>query len=157
MPRLATLLLLAGLGACGRASTPAASVPGAADTAGLAEALLAADRAFGDSTAARGLEGWMRFYAEDAVRLTMGAEVAQGLDAVRAHDASLFADSAVRLVWTPLRSGVFADGRHGFTTGRSAMLKLGGATPDTVYRGAYVTIWRREADGRWKVILDTGS
>ena len=28
---------------------------------------------------------------------------------------------------------------------------------DTVWQGQYVTIWRRGEDGRWMVILDTGS
>ncbi|HEX5632700.1 MAG TPA: DUF4440 domain-containing protein [Gemmatimonadales bacterium] len=156
MPRLPALLLL-GLAACGRPAKPAASAPDAVDTAAMTRALLAADRAFADSTAAHGFEGWMRFYATDAVRLTMGAEIAQGLDAVRAHDQGLFADSTVRLVWTPTGSGVFADGRHGFTTGTSAVVRTGGKSVDTVSRGAYVTMWRRDRDGIWRVILDTGS
>jgi ketosteroid isomerase-like protein len=148
------LLLFFGLAACRGAAVPAASAP---DTTGAREALLAADRAFADSTAARGLDGWMGFYAADAVRLTMGAEVAQGLEAVRKFDAPLFADSSTRLLWTPTSAGVFADGRHGFTTGTSLMVRTTAAQTDTVYRGAYITMWRREADGRWKVILDTGS
>lgn len=149
-----SLVLFLGVMACRGAATPAASAP---DTAGVREALLAADRAFADSTAARGLDGWMGFYAADAVRLTMGGDVAQGLEAVRKYDAPLFADSTTRLLWTPTGAGVFADGRHGFTTGTSLMVRRAAAKTDTVYRGAYVTLWRREADGRWKVILDTGS
>jgi ketosteroid isomerase-like protein len=147
-------LLVFGLAACRGAADPAASVP---DTTGVREALLAADRAFADSTAARRLDGWMGYYSADAVRLTMGGDVAQGLEAVRKYDAPLFADSTTRLLWTPTGAGAFADGRHGFTTGTSLMLRTAAGKTDTVYRGAYITMWRREADGRWKVILDTGS
>jgi ketosteroid isomerase-like protein len=149
-----SFLFVLGLAACRGAAAPPASAP---DTTGVREALLAADRAFADSTAARGLDGWMGFYAADAVRLTMGGDVAQGLEAVRKYDAPLFADSATRLLWTPTGAGVFADGRHGFTTGTSLMVRRAAAKTDTVYRGAYITMWRREADGRWRVILDTGS
>ena len=74
-------------------------------------------------------------------------------DAVRAYDAGLFADSTTRLVWEPTDAGAFADGRHGFTTGRSALLSAAG---DTLYAGVYLTMWRVEA-GRWRVILDTGA
>lgn len=142
------------LAACRSAPAPSVSVP---DTTSTKDALLAADRAFADSTAARGLDGWMDFYAADAVRLTMGGDVAQGLEAVRKFDAPLFADSTTRLLWTPTGAGLFADGQHGFTTGTSMMVRTAATRTDTIYRGAYVTLWRREADGQWKVILDTGS
>lgn len=117
---------------------------------------MAADRAFGDSTLARGLDGWMSYYTPDAVRMRLGEPAVQGTEAVRAFDAPLFADTSVVLVWTPVDAGTFADGNHGFSTGKGAMIRR--ATPtDTVWQGQYVTIWRREADGRWMVILDTGS
>ena len=56
-------------------------------------------------------------------------------------------------MWKPTDAGAFADGRHGFTTGRSALLSAAG---DTLYAGVYLTMWRVEA-GRWRVILDTGA
>ena len=142
------------LAACRPASTPPAAT--APDTVGVAAQLLAADHAFADSTAARGLDGWMTFYSADAVRLTMGGRHVQGLGAVREFDRELFADSTVHLLWIPTGAGAFTDGRHGYTTGTSVMIRHG-AKPDTLYKGAYVTRWRREADGSWKVILDTGS
>lgn len=135
-----------------------------ADPAAVRTELLAADRAFAADTYARGLDGWMAHHAPDAVRLRMGGSAAdgavvQGLDAVRAYDAGLFADPTTRLVWAPTEAGAFAGGATGFTTGRSAMVRLRseGAAPDTLFRGTYVTVWRRGADGRWRVILDTGA
>ena len=141
------------LAACGR---PPAEIP--ADPRAARAELLAADRAFAAATDTNRLDGWMRFYADDAVRLRMAGPTAQGLDSIRAFDGPIFADSSARLLWDPTASGVFADGRHGYTTGRSVMIKprpRGGL--DTLYSGRYVTIWRRGADGRWKVILDTGA
>lgn len=120
------------------------------------EAIMAADRAFADSTYANGLDGWMSFYTPDAVRLRLGEAAVQGLDAVRQFDTPIFADTAIVLTWTPVDAGTFADGQHGFSTGKGAMIRR--ATPgDTVWQGQYVTIWRRGDDGRWMVILDTGS
>lgn len=129
--------------------------PPAPDPVADREALLAADRAFADSTDRHGLEGWMGWYAADAVRLQMGGQVAQGMEAIRRFDEPLFADSTRILRWTPTDAGTFADGRHGFTTGRGAIVsRLDPA--DTAWAGAYFTLWRRD-DGRWRVILDTGS
>jgi ketosteroid isomerase-like protein len=156
MPRLPFALMLLLLAACSPRLAPG-------DSAGARSALMAADRAFAAETAARGLDGWMDYYAADAVRLTMAGTFAdttivQGHGAVRRFDAGLFADPSTRLLWEPTDAGVFADGRTGFTTGRSAFVRLDGGTPaDTLFAGRYVTIWRRGADGRWRVILDTGS
>lgn len=138
------------------ACTTQTVVPPTRDAAADREAILAADRAFADSTYAHGLDGWMSYYSADAVRLRLGQPAVQGTQAVRQFDAPIFADTAIVLVWTPVDAGTFEDGRHGFSTGKGAMVRR--ATPaDTVWQGQYVTIWRRGDDGRWLVILDTGS
>jgi uncharacterized protein (TIGR02246 family) len=128
------------------------------------EELLAADRAFAAAAAARGLDGWMSVMAPDAVRLPrLGQPAVTGADAIRRADAALFADPTRRLVWEPTEAGPFADGRHGFTTGRYKVLRrpgtrdAGAGEDQVVASGSYLTWWRKEADGRWLVILDTGT
>ena len=142
--------LLLAVSACASPEPPA-------ETHDARSELLAADRAFAKSTEANGLEGWMSFFADDAVRLVMGAEAIQGLPAVREYDSRLFADTTLKLEWDPTDAGVFSDGRHGFTTGRYSLLSVSSAAYDTLQKGAYVTIWRRNEQGVWQVILDTGS
>lgn len=128
-----------------------------ADSASTPAALMAADRAFAVAAAKHGLEGWMAAFAPDAVRLPLGGKAVQGLPAVREADSGLFADSTRRLVWEPTDAGLFRDNRHGFTTGTSAFVRLsGGEIEDTLFAGRYITIWRLNDQGHWKVILDTG-
>jgi ketosteroid isomerase-like protein len=120
--------------------------------------LLEADRAFARDTAERGLDGWMSWFAADAARFAPGGEITRGTAAIREHDASIFSDPTVRLVWEPTGGGLFDDGDHGFTVGRYDVVKSAdGSPPETLSRGSYVSIWRRDASGAWKVILDTGS
>ncbi len=147
-----SLILLVLLAAC----SIERKTPPPADRSADREALMAADRAFADSTAAHGLDGWMQFYAADAVRLELGGEATQGLEGIRAKDSLIFVDPSRLLTWQPVSSGVFADGQHGFTTGRWARVRLD-STRDTLGTGRYVTMWRRGSDGHWRVILDTGS
>ena len=147
--RLALVAAALALGGC-------AARPPAPDPAAARAALMEADRAFAAASAARGLDGWMEAYAADAVRLRLGEPAVRGRDAIRAFDAPIFADPDVRLEWTPTDGGAFADGRHGFTTGTSVMVGTG-TPPDTLWRGRYVTLWRLEPDGRWRVLLDTGA
>ncbi len=143
---LAVALLLAGC----------AARPPAPDPAAARRDLMQADRDFAAATAERGMEGWMDAYTADAVRLTMGGAVARGQQEIRVFDAGIFEDPNVRLSWTPTDGGGFGDGRHGWTTGTSHMHPVD-APADTLWKGNYVTFWRLEPDGRWRVILDTGA
>jgi ketosteroid isomerase-like protein len=57
-------------------------------------------------------------------------------------------------VWEPTASGLAPAGDLGWTVGEwtwSANDPGGGEA-----RGSYVTVWRRQADGSWKVLFDTG-
>src|SRR5512140_319731 len=108
---VAGLPLLAAGCARPRAASP---VP----TGDVAAQLMAADRAFAAATAARGLDGWMSFIAPDAVRMGRMANPVRGTAAIRASDAAIFADPAVRLTWDPVDAGAF-DATHGWTIGRS--------------------------------------
>src|SRR5262245_7973291 len=121
--------------------------------------LMDADRAFAKASAEKGLDGWMSFMAEDAVRVApLGGQAHAGKAAVKELDAALFADPKVKLVWEPTDAGAFADGKHGFTTGRAKRVARNDKGEEEVrWTGAYVTWWRKGDDGRWKVILDTGA
>jgi ketosteroid isomerase-like protein len=147
-------LLLSALAAF---ATPRASqeVP-AADK--VREELLDADRRFAAAARERGLDGWMSFLAADAVRLPKltGAPV-RGTEAIRKLDAAIFADPARRLAWEPAEAESFEGGRLGVTTGHYRVLRKGdGGKEEVVARGSYLTWWRKD-DGKWRVILDTGT
>ena len=120
--------------------------------------VMAADRAFYKAAAEKGLDGWMSFMADDAVRIApLGTKAHVGTAAVRKLDTELFADPAVKLVWEPTDGGAFADQRCGWTTGRAKMVARTDAGGEEVrWSGAYVTWWRKDAAG-WRVILDTGA
>ncbi|MDQ6717943.1 MAG: DUF4440 domain-containing protein [Gemmatimonadota bacterium] len=121
------------------------------------EELLRADRDFADATHARGIDGWMSFFASDAIRVKYRGGIVKGYDAVRVADTPLISDTTITLNWQPLEAHVFQDGRVGITIGTSQAVGLVGAKKGEVsYRGRYITLWRRDARGSWKVIMDTG-
>jgi len=141
-------LALVGCAPSGREVPPPATV----------DDLLESDRAFARDSAEQGLDGWVSWFSDDAARFTPGGDVVRGLEAIRERDAPIFADPAVRLVWEPTDGGLFDDGDHGFTAGRYEVIRFrDGSSSETISRGRYVSIWRRDDVGRWKVILDTGS
>jgi ketosteroid isomerase-like protein len=119
--------------------------------------LLEADRRFAAAVAEDGLAGWLAAMAEDAVRLPeLGEAGVQGKAAIAELDRPLFAATDRRLVWEPTDAGLFADGRHGYTTGRYRVLQEVEGAEVELSAGAYATWWRREGE-TWRVIFDTGA
>ena len=118
--------------------------------------LMQADRDFAVSTHSRGIDGWMSFYASDAIRIRYRANMVKGYDEVRKFDTPNISDTTVTLNWEPTDAYVFRDGTIGSTTGRYWIVSRRNANSgEELGHGRYVTMWRREK-GRWLVIMDTG-
>ena len=118
--------------------------------------LMQADRDFAVATHARGIDGWMSFYAGDAIRIRYRDNMVKGYDEVRKFDLPNISDTATILNWEPTDSYVFRSGAIGSTTGKYWIVSR--RTADSgkeLGRGRYVTMWRREQGG-WLVIMDTG-
>jgi ketosteroid isomerase-like protein len=118
--------------------------------------MMQADRDFATATHARGIDGWMSFYAPDAIRIVYRGGIVKGLEAIRKLDTPFISDPASTLNWEPLEAHVYSDGNHGITIGRYSVIgKSAAFAGKEIGRGRYVTTWRRE-NGKWLVIMDTG-
>jgi ketosteroid isomerase-like protein len=121
-------------------------------------ALMAADRAFAQDTADRGLDGWVDAFAEDGVELPEGEPLAEGKEAVRAVMVRLLTDPTNKLRWEPDSASVSAAGDLGYTLGHAVVSKVGPAGGELVIaKLKYVTVWKRQLDGKWKVAVDVGT
>lgn len=151
--RVVVMVALTGLAACG----PEATGRGEPVESSVLEAeLMAADRAFNVATAESGVEGWASFFAEDAAMVQSGVGEIRGKEAIFATMAPYFALGA-RLSWDPLRAEVSADGTLGYTIGEYESESVGPDGEGVIGRGVYVSVWRREGDGSWRVVLDLGN
>jgi ketosteroid isomerase-like protein len=106
-----------------------------------------ADKKFAAETAARGADGWMAAFDPKGGMLRKGVRI-EG-PAIQETMAPLL--SSGLLAWAPIASG--RDGAIGFTVGKATFT---GKTPDDHWASTYVTIWRQQDDGGWKVLFDTG-
>ncbi len=61
-------------------------------------------------------------------------------------------DSSFTLTWEPQGADMSKSGDLGFTYGIYSM-----QIKDSTYKGTYVSIWRRQDNGKWKMVLDTGN
>jgi ketosteroid isomerase-like protein len=112
--------------------------------------LRSADLAFAKATAARRLEGWMEFFAEDAAIL-QGGRAISGKQNIRQFYEPVFANKDFSLTWTPTHAEAPRDGSMGYTYGTYEA-----RNGEHVSHGMYLTIWRK-IGGRWLVVMDTGS
>jgi ketosteroid isomerase-like protein len=118
--------------------------------------LMQADRDFATETHARGIDGWMSFYARDAIRIRYRGNMVKGFDAIRRFDSPGISDTTSTLNWEPTDAHVFQNGELGSTTGRYWVVgRKSGEIGKETGHGRYVTMWRRDG-GRWLVIMDTG-
>lgn len=118
--------------------------------------LMQADRDFAVATHARGIDGWMSFYAPDAIRIRYRGNMVKGAEEIRKFDLPGISDTTTILNWEPTDAHVFHGGDIGSTTGRYWIVNR--TRPDAGKeggRGRYVTMWRRDRD-HWLVIMDTG-
>jgi ketosteroid isomerase-like protein len=117
--------------------------------------LLQADRAFARDTVAKRLEGWMAYMAEDAILFSDKPVV--GTEAIRAFYQPAFADPDFILSWQATRAEMFRSGDTGYTTGRYELHAKDGKGDKVVRHGSYLTVWKKQSDGSWKVIADGGA
>jgi len=65
------------------------------------------------------------------------------------------ANPGVRLTWEPARAGLSYDGDLGFTSGPWELVYNQDGKQKTGY-GHFVTIWKKQTDGTWRVAIDLG-
>lgn len=131
--------------------------------AGPKEEMIAADRAFSQMSVKEGAHAAFLAYMADDVRLFDGDHPPiLGKAAAAAYYAGVEkknpgGETSSTLEWTPVEADASDDGSLGWTRGTWL---FSAKKPDgNLHRvtGYYVTEWRREADGKYKFVLDIGA
>lgn len=63
----------------------------------------------------------------------------------------------VQLVWEPDFADIAKSGELGYTIGHWTYSSTDSTGKTSSSKGRYVTIWKKQADGNWKYVFDTGS
>jgi len=120
--------------------------------------LLAADAEFSVRSATAGAGAAFGEFAEPAALLLLGA-----------GHGMVWGDSAIagfiggaipatdRLTWTPRAGRIAPGGDLGFTVGDAIDHHVPAAGGEQVSSTKYLTVWRRQTDGRWRYAADAGN
>lgn len=119
------------------------------------EQIMQTDRDFNQATQEKRAEGWNSYFAENAaVPLTPPLA---GKQAISEHYQKVFADKDFTLTWYPMKAEVFPGGKMGYTTGKYVARFKDKAGKLMEQTGRYITVWKKQSDGTWKIVTDTGS
>jgi uncharacterized protein (TIGR02246 family) len=126
-----------------------------ADTRAADEAAIrAASQEWSNAASSRDLEKAVSFYAEDATYNPPGAPLAAGKDAIRKVWANVVAIPGGNLRWVSSKVEVARSGDLAYDTGAYTLTKNDASGKPVTATGKYVVVWKKQADGKWKVIQD---
>lgn len=114
----------------------------------LARQVREAETAFADTMARRDLQAFSNFIAEEAV--FFGAKALRGRDAIVAAWKGFYVEKQAPFSWRSEIVEVLDSGQLAISSGPVF-------DPSGKQVAVFNSIWRREADGRWRVVFDKGA
>jgi uncharacterized protein (TIGR02246 family) len=145
------------VGGCGSTTTVQPS-PGVTvvDPAAIEASIRSMDKDWNSAVAAKDADKAASFYADDGQLLEPGAPPAVGKDAVHKMWAGLVSSPNFgSLTFEPSTVKVATAGDLAYEIGTYQMEMKDPKGKPTVEKGKYVVIWKKQADGAWKVEVDT--
>ena len=138
------------LGACSDTPAPAPDTS-AADL----KAIKDGEIAWSGEFAAKDLDKIVSHYADDASLLTPEMPIMKGKDAIRTGLGGMLADKNLALSFTTVTAQVSKGGDLAYTEGTYSMTMTNPKTKKPVAeKGKYVTVYKKQADGKWKAVED---
>jgi len=121
-------------------------------TATDSQVLIDADLAFSDYSVAHGFQKAFIEYAHDSVVLLKPKRmpIVGKQSLMKSYEGK--SDSNLVLKWEPAKAIIAESGELGYTYGFWTFI----AKNDTS-KGTYLTVWKKEPNGQWKYIADTGN
>ena len=113
------------------------------------DSIIDADIAFSDMSKEKGMKNaFIEYIDNEGLLLRPDHLPVKGADAI--DFLSQVDDSAYTLHWVPEGAQIAASGDLGFTYGIYTL-----QAQDTVFKGTYINIWKKQTDGKWKFVMNT--
>lgn len=109
---------------------------------------------FSRSAENRDAQAFATFIDEDA--RFVGGEVRRGPAAIVESWGPFFADDGPEIAWRPQFVEVLEDDTLALTRGPYRMITTAEDGTRKEYWGTFNSVWRKQADGGWKIVFDAG-
>jgi len=155
--RVGAFQVCIGLGALlvamGCNSTP----PVAPDTRADEAAVRKADSDWVKAAATKNVDAWLAFYSDDVAVLAPNEKTAHGKQNARKAVGELLSLPGLSISWEPSNVEVAKSGDLAYLYGTYQMTATGPDGKPMADNGKMVEIWKKQADGNWKCVVDTWS
>ncbi len=105
-------------------------------------------------SASTDLDEFISFLDEDVVWLFCNHPKLYGEKAVRAFFIQAYENNPFTFTWTPDKIVVSNSGELGYTYGTYSLVLQGSAEPQPEIIRDYATVWKKQSDNSWKVVLE---
>jgi ketosteroid isomerase-like protein len=108
---------------------------------------------FTADVARHGHDAFLTYFAEDGVEVVDGG----GFDTKDAMRKQPPWPEGTSLTWTPVKAEMAASGDLGYTYGNYIYAAKNKDGKLVANYGKYTSIWKKQKDGQWKVVVDMGN
>jgi len=124
----------------------------------LKKELIEVDKEFSTLSAERGTaEAFYHYMAEDGVVLPQKRNPVSKNQYKKEVEKAAHEERRSILTWEPEFADVSLRGDIGYTYGKYKLTSTDSGDKKNTIFGYYVTIWKKQADGKWKFVFDTGN
>jgi ketosteroid isomerase-like protein len=112
------------------------------------------DTRWSNAAASKDLEKTISFYSEEAIVLPTNARAATTKEAIRNTWKELLASPGLAISWKTTKVEVARAGDLAYTTGTYELTMNDASGKPVPDHGKYVEVWKKQTDGKWKVVTD---
>ena len=119
------------------------------------EALRKLDADWVKAAQSKQVDAWVAFYSNDAAVLPPNEAMATDRDSIKKSVGGLLGLPGLTISWQPTKVEVARSGDLAYLYGKYEVSFDEAPGKRTTDRGKIVEIWKKQADGNWKCIVDT--
>lgn len=118
------------------------------------QAVTAADAALQEAVSDKDLDAILAFYAEDAVLLPAAEPIVVGKPAIRVEWQHILSIPDFQNESALTKIDVSSNGDMAYSMGTYLATMLGEDGTPAAEAGKWLSVWKRQADGSWRVVAD---
>jgi ketosteroid isomerase-like protein len=118
-----------------------------------ADLLFKLEAAFAQDAAQHGHNAFLTWFADDGVELDDGGGITSKEEMRKQPPWA----EGTTLTWSPVKADMAASGDLGYTYGTYVFKHKDKSGKLITDYGKYTSIWRKQKDGSWKVVVDIGN
>ena len=120
-----------------------------------AAALMQTSRDWAKAAAAGNVDEIVSYWSDDAIVLEPNQPALVGKQAIRGMVEASMKIPKFSITWEPERASISKDGGMGYLIEHNRVTLADSTGKVRTMYGKAVTVWRKDASGRWKCVVDT--